>query len=433
MTHPKAHQITALSLLAFISISYIIMALYFPVAYLYGTYEDLVGEWCQVFFFASTAMYCFRLVRSKSQYRIFFGLLGIVSTLVVLEEISWGQRLLDIASPELMRHHNLQKEVNIHNLVIGPVETTAKVVIYRVIAAGLVLFGLVFPATLAVNWKPAAWVDRIGIPAPPLYLWPFFVISAVLQLELFYFNEAEVAEVILPFGLAIFCLQYLVAREQKLEPLKTATWPLWRSRNLAFRIFLIFAWVLSLSVAATYAVYASPRLTKATDDRLMKGVVSFAKRYKRYELWEPAAVLYEKSLEEKPLSTTTMRTLALCYEMSGRKDKSDFYLNKAIEIGLLRYNKDPESITANLTLALTYRQQKNREKSDFHFDRALTYSRLNAEQKPTSASAAYRLGQTYVLMRQYQDALPHLKKAAELRPDKSKYRKALRKVRSKIR
>jgi hypothetical protein len=428
----KTHQITALSLLTLIAAAYIIMVLRFPVAYLIGTYEDLVGEWCQVFFFASAAMYGFRLVLARSPYRLFFGLLAVACVLVVLEEISWGQRLFDIATPEIMRHYNLQKEVNVHNLIIGPVETTLKVVIYRLVALGLVLYGFAFPLALAVNWKPAGRLEKLGIPAPPLYLWPFFVISAILQLELFYFNEAEVAEIILPFGLAIFGLHYLVAHQSELPPRKTGTWPDRVSKHLAFRIVLIFAWVLSLSVATTYGVYASPRLKKVTHERLMKGVNSFAKRYKKYGLWGPSLTLYHKALEERPTSTSIMRNLALCYDRIGRGDKRDFYLDRAEEIGMMRYRKNPDSIKANLSLALTYRQKEDTEKSDFHFNRALVNARKNAEQKPRSASAAYRLGQTYVLMKEYRNALPHLERALQLQPDSTKYGKAVRKVRARV-
>ncbi len=433
MNSCKAHQITALSLLLLIAAAYIIMALWFPFAYLIGTYEDLVGEWSQFFFFASAAMYGFRLVLAKSPYRLFFGLLALACALAALEEISWGQRLFDIASPEIMRLHNLQKEINVHNLIIGPIETTSKVVIYRLVALGLILYGFAFPMALAVNWKPALRIEKLGIPAPPLYLWPFFVISAILQLELYYFNEAEVAEIILPFGLAIFSLQYLVAHQQELPARQTGTWPARVSKHLAFRIMLIFAWVLSLSVAATYGVYASPRLEKITHERLMKGVNSFAKRYKRYDLWGPSITLYQKALEEKPTNTSIMRNLALCYDRIGMEDKRDFYLDRAVEIGMIRYIKKPDSIKANLSLALTYRQKEDAKKSTFHFYKALVNARKNAEKKPRSASAAYRLGQTYVLMKQYGNALPYLEKALKLQPNSTKYGKAVRKVRAKVR
>ena len=34
-----------------------------------------------------------------------------------MEEISWGQRIFDIDTPEALKEVNVQKEINIHNLV----------------------------------------------------------------------------------------------------------------------------------------------------------------------------------------------------------------------------------------------------------------------------------------------------------------------------
>jgi hypothetical protein len=41
------------------------MATKFPLAYIVATYEDLVGEWAQVFLFVTTLLFSARLAISK--------------------------------------------------------------------------------------------------------------------------------------------------------------------------------------------------------------------------------------------------------------------------------------------------------------------------------------------------------------------------------
>ncbi len=42
------------------------------------------------------------------------------------EEISWGQRIFNIETPEFFKKHNAQKEMNLHNLVISSSMWTGK-------------------------------------------------------------------------------------------------------------------------------------------------------------------------------------------------------------------------------------------------------------------------------------------------------------------
>jgi hypothetical protein len=46
------------------------------------------------------------------------GILAAVLLLVALEEISWGQRIFNIASPAYFEQHNVQGEITFHNLDI---------------------------------------------------------------------------------------------------------------------------------------------------------------------------------------------------------------------------------------------------------------------------------------------------------------------------
>lgn len=100
----------------------------------------------------------------------------------MLEEISWGQRIFGFETPELLQRYNLQKETNIHNLLVGPVDTTTRTVIEYAVSAVLFFYGVLYPLTL----------KRAGSPlSGSTYLWPYFLTAAVLELAPFSFNERK--------------------------------------------------------------------------------------------------------------------------------------------------------------------------------------------------------------------------------------------------
>jgi hypothetical protein len=80
------------------------------------------------------------------------------------EELSWGQRLLRFAPPDLLARHNAQREANLHNLVIAGVQL--KRFLEPVIDGTLVAYLLLGPAA----WLAAAGVRRAAdagaVPVP---------------------------------------------------------------------------------------------------------------------------------------------------------------------------------------------------------------------------------------------------------------------------
>ena len=91
--------------------------------------EDGWIEWLTVVFLASAGvMTCGRLIRIRwrkgRSHFVATTLLAVMCFLAAGEEISWGQRVLDIESPEFFRDNNIQGETNIHNLRLGGVHVS---------------------------------------------------------------------------------------------------------------------------------------------------------------------------------------------------------------------------------------------------------------------------------------------------------------------
>ncbi len=82
------------------------------------------------------------------------------------EEISWGQRILGISTPEALEQANLQEETNLHNLWLFDFDE------YRMFTLGWYPYVIVAPA-LAAAWRPARRLFARLLPVLPMSAWPF--------------------------------------------------------------------------------------------------------------------------------------------------------------------------------------------------------------------------------------------------------------------
>ena len=132
--------------------------------------EDGLLEWLIVVIFAFMAALCFRRAVQLRRIRpvsfvIVAVLLGLGFTFGVGEELSWGQRIFGIETPELLMEHNKQQELNLHNLVVGETSIN-KFVFGRLLALGLLLYFFLLPWLENRNARVAQLVERFGLPVP---------------------------------------------------------------------------------------------------------------------------------------------------------------------------------------------------------------------------------------------------------------------------
>lgn len=425
MTKAPVHALTATALFILVSGAYLVMALQYPVAYIWSTYEDLFGEWTQTYLFAAACMVAFLIAaRCKSRYRWFFAVLGLALFYTVMEEISWGQRIFGFDSPEFFRRNNLQRETNLHNLFVGPYSTTLKDAIEIGLAAALATFGGLYPLLLRFGFAPARWADAVGIAAPPLYLAPYFLVAAWLETTPFRFNEAEIAEILVGFALLIMTLHYWLALRRGIEPDPSTAVSGTESRAITVWVCTSVLVVLLAAVATTYAFYTSPEKGARIERRLLNGYEKFAKRYKRHDSWDKVIDLYLLVHEQEPNRTSVMRRLARAYREAGDDEKFSFYANSALNALLEVQESNPNKISNNLYLSITYELLGKQAEADEFAQRAHTLALGRSAAQPESAHTAYWLGKTYRHLGDYGSALDQFKKAFERNPGSKKYRDA---------
>lgn len=188
------------------------------------TKEDSYIEYFQAAtYFAAAGITLFALIsmRNLSWFQkicmIFFSLSILV---IALEEISWGQRLLEIETPEYFLENNVQYEVSIHNL--KPVQS----ILHQVYIAIGLLGALILP--IIRRYLPEKSFVRLVLPT--FLTTTYFGSVAIFYLLLDYvaptsetiseyikWQDQEVLETLLALGIFITVVKfYLSLRNRKL-------------------------------------------------------------------------------------------------------------------------------------------------------------------------------------------------------------------------
>lgn len=134
------------------------------------TQEDGIVEWLTVLGLLLGAVVCFKrfLHFFKSRSWLFLSvtvLIGLILFFGAGEEISWGQRILGIKSPEYFQQNNLQGETNFHNLMLGDFKVN-KWIFSIALSVFLGIYILVIPFL----YRTKTWMQNLvtysGIPLP---------------------------------------------------------------------------------------------------------------------------------------------------------------------------------------------------------------------------------------------------------------------------
>lgn len=200
--------------------------------------EDSFFEWLTSFFYFISSLLL--ALTYKKNRNIFLLLLGILMFFGACEEISWGQRVFGIATPENIRQINVQRELNIHNLAIfdgkhmdgEPKQGIAKLLsmdsLFKIFTG---VFGILLPLFVYHSRYFSTLAQKLKLPVPPISIGIFFVISWLgLKLGLstvpaedniehywrVYMAGPEIAEFIASFIMMTICLYFYNHRSKNI-------------------------------------------------------------------------------------------------------------------------------------------------------------------------------------------------------------------------
>ena len=159
-------------------------------AFLLWIREDGLVEWLTFVVLIATSAFSFIMFLAFShsgaggRAKKVWLFLGFLFLFGAMEEISWGQRVFGIESPEWFLKHNRQFETNVHNLVIYGVNLN-KAIFGTFL--GIVGFIYVFamPILYRLHRKFKDFINRWAIPMPQNYqVLLFIIVYTILQFHL---------------------------------------------------------------------------------------------------------------------------------------------------------------------------------------------------------------------------------------------------------
>ena len=170
----------------------------FPVLYIHLIAEDSWGEYATITcFFIAFLMTAYALVKRPELRRAGFVLIGLFLLFCAMEEMSWGQRIFRIDSPETFKLYNNQKELNLHNLIF--IQYTKLIFQYCVL-----LWVAIIPVLHSRLARFRKLSDFIGIPIVPARLSPFFYLALLFAFVHATPKSDEINELFFSMGFLIY-------------------------------------------------------------------------------------------------------------------------------------------------------------------------------------------------------------------------------------
>ncbi len=162
--------------------------------------EDGFIEWLTIVALLCGAFLCFyRTFKLKSQRSLMFVLgtvlMGLAFVFGVGEEISWGQRILNIESSEFFMKHNVQREINIHNLIVNGRKIN-KIIFGTLLGVCIGAYFLILPILYRKIGGIKHLVNRSAIPIPRV----FHIISYIILIILVSIVNSSRKGELLEFG-----------------------------------------------------------------------------------------------------------------------------------------------------------------------------------------------------------------------------------------
>ncbi len=122
-------------------------------------------------------------------------LMGLAFVFGVGEEISWGQRILNIESSEFFMKHNVQREINIHNLIVNGRKIN-KIIFGTFLGVCIGAYFLILPILYRKIGGIKHLVNRFAIPIPRV----FHIISYIILIILVSIVNSSRKGELLEFG-----------------------------------------------------------------------------------------------------------------------------------------------------------------------------------------------------------------------------------------
>lgn len=181
-----------------------------PINFARATSEDRFVEYAGAlsFVLAGVLLSWLTVKRGPTLQRIIWGMFAFGFLLVGMEEISWGQRILGVSTPTIIRDMNFQGEISIHNLeVLRGSGLEMKAAMLTLVWVGLSMTVSLFKPSSILS----RWIDRMGRPFVPLQLVPFFLLPCYyIMMDPHVIKRTEIGEFFGGLAAVLFALHLVI-------------------------------------------------------------------------------------------------------------------------------------------------------------------------------------------------------------------------------
>jgi len=201
------------SIMSFILVASIVL-LYFTNKdlYMFLSQEDSFFENATaILYFVAGSLLIISSLSKVKRSKIFWKeiltlLLGLFFMFIAGEEISWGQRIFNLGTPEILKEYNVQNEITIHNIKF----LSNSFSVHRLLNIFGLLNGIVFPLLYNFNKSFRKLLNILNFPIVPLSCSVLFGIAILYEIiisELYHhWVHAEVKEYLFSVGFFIFSI-----------------------------------------------------------------------------------------------------------------------------------------------------------------------------------------------------------------------------------
>jgi hypothetical protein len=186
----------------------IVLVLYFVVTDFLNslTAEDGLVEYLTTLgYLVGAVVFAVLAWRSNGLQRWWFVLLAVGFFLIAGEEVSWGQRLFGISTPEELERNNVQQELTLHN--IEGVQSNVRLL-------GVLIFTclyLALPFLVPRSGGVRRLVERLRFPVPPLSCAPVALVGLAFMViprldGSVVFSLDEIGELYMAAAAAVFAV-----------------------------------------------------------------------------------------------------------------------------------------------------------------------------------------------------------------------------------
>ena len=320
-----------------------------------------------------------------------FGLLVFASLLmfVSMEEISWGQRIFSVSTPEWLRQRNIQEEINVHNL--------------QSVQSGFHLCYILAGVLFSFGWIPVRYIssskrlsrdikNTILLFRPRWYLMFFFLPVAMIYayflvpaVQINYFvilDDQEPAELLLALGFLLFAA-VIAANLKHGAELPAGEGP--PNAHIADRPYARDTAIEAVLIGGL----------------LLAGLGGIAWRY--VQVWRDSGSLWRHTLTSIPYAAIDHNNLANALAAQGKKDEAMREYDLALKI-------KPDYADAHYNLAQALSGQGK-------LDSAILHYKLALKAQPEYFQAGNNLANALTAQGKYSEAVVQYGLALKTRPD----------------